>query len=199
MSRSASAVRPRGLNAVEQLHLDHAMQAARAKAGLPSAARLRLRSVARRKSRDARASTKPFSRSAGKTDSQPGPIGEYIEVVDVDPASQCCYAPVDLNDPYILTQIGLTPSEASPQFHQQMAYAVAMKTIEHFERALGRVALWAPREDPQVDGKETTTEYVAAAAHLSARAARQERLLQPGPQGAAARLFHRLGRPAPRG
>src|SRR5581483_10537629 len=77
---------------------------------------------------------------------QPGPVGEYIEVVDVDPASQCCYAPVDLNHPYILTRSGLTPSEASPQFHQQMVYAVAMKTIDFFEKALGRVALWAPRE-----------------------------------------------------
>src|SRR5262249_45266842 len=55
-------------------------------------------------------------------------------------------APVDLNHPYILTRSGLTPSEASPQFHQQMVYAVSMKTIEHFEKALGRVALWAPRE-----------------------------------------------------
>ncbi len=77
---------------------------------------------------------------------EPGPIGEYIEVIDVDPASRCCYAPVDLNHPYILTRSGLTPSEASPQFHQQMVYAVSMKTIEHFEKALGRVALWAPRE-----------------------------------------------------
>src|SRR6202012_3486353 len=77
---------------------------------------------------------------------KPGPIGEYIEVVDVDPASQCCYAPIDLNDPYLLTRSGLTPSEASPQFHQQMVYAVSMKTIEYFEKALGRVALWAPRE-----------------------------------------------------
>jgi hypothetical protein len=75
-----------------------------------------------------------------------GPIGEYVEVIDVDPASQCCYAPVDLNHPHILTRSGLTPSEANPQFHQQMVYAVAMKTIEYFEKALGRVALWAPRE-----------------------------------------------------
>jgi Subtilase family len=79
-------------------------------------------------------------------DLKQGPIGEYIEVIDVDPASQCCYAPVDLNHPHILTRSGLTPSEASPQFHQQMVYAVAMKTIEYFEKALGRVALWAPRE-----------------------------------------------------
>jgi hypothetical protein len=40
-----------------------------------------------------------------------------------------------------------------------MAYAVAMKTIDHFETALGRVALWAPREIRQ-KGKETTSEYV---------------------------------------
>lgn len=78
-------------------------------------------------------------------DLKPGPVGEYIEVVDVDPASACCYAPVDLNHPSILAQSGLSPSEALPQFHQQMAYGVAMKTIEHFEKALGRVALWAPR------------------------------------------------------
>jgi hypothetical protein len=74
----------------------------------------------------------------------PGPVGEYIEVVDVDPSSGMAYAPVDLNHPALLAQSGHAPSEASPQFHQQMVYAVAMKTIEHFERALGRVALWAP-------------------------------------------------------
>ncbi len=90
---------------------------------------------------------------------KPGPIGEYIEVIDIDPASQCCYAPVDLNNPYILTRSGLTPSEGNPQFHQQMVYAVAMKTIEYFEKALGRVAFWAPREIRE-PGKEMHTEYV---------------------------------------
>ena len=50
-----------------------------------------------------------------------------------------------LNDPNLLAQDGLRPSEGNPQFHQQMVYAVAMTTIGHFERALGRVALWAPR------------------------------------------------------
>ena len=33
----------------------------------------------------------------------------------------------------------------NPQFHRQMVYAVAMRTIQHFEEALGRVALWSPR------------------------------------------------------
>lgn len=76
---------------------------------------------------------------------QPGPIGEYIEVIDVDPASNRAYLPVDLNDPFLLAQDGLAPSESNPQFHQQMTYAVAMSTIRQFERALGRVALWSDR------------------------------------------------------
>ena len=63
---------------------------------------------------------------------KPGPIGEYVEVVDVDPASNACYAPVDLNHPTILHESGLAPSESNPQFHQQMAYAVAMRTIDRF-------------------------------------------------------------------
>jgi hypothetical protein len=78
-------------------------------------------------------------------DLAPGPVGEYLEVVDIDPATGVCYAPVDLNHPLPLSQSGLSPSESNPRFHQQMVYAVAMKTIEHFEYALGRVALWSPR------------------------------------------------------
>lgn len=75
----------------------------------------------------------------------PGPVGDYLEVVDIDPATGVAYAPIDLDLPYALSQGGYRPTEANPQFHQQMVYAVAMKTIEHFEKALGRVALWAPR------------------------------------------------------
>ena len=74
---------------------------------------------------------------------QPGPVGEYVEVVDVDPASGVAYEPVDLNDPFYLAQDGLAPSEGNPKFHQQMVYAVVMRTIETFESALGRRALWA--------------------------------------------------------
>lgn len=87
-------------------------------------------------------------------DLEPGPVGEYIEVVDIDPASGAAYVPVDLNDPSLLSSSGFAPSESNPQFHQQMVYAVAMKTIEHFETALGRVALWAPR------GRGASAEYV---------------------------------------
>jgi hypothetical protein len=76
----------------------------------------------------------------------PGPVGEYLEVVDYDPASGSVYAPVDLNHPYILAEQGLPPSDGDPQFHQQMVYAVTMKTITNFEYALGRLVMWAPRE-----------------------------------------------------
>ena len=76
---------------------------------------------------------------------RPGPVGEYLEVVDVDPGSDRIYEPVDLNDKRLLAQDGLAPSEGNPKFHQQMVYAVAMTTIRHFEQALGRSALWAPQ------------------------------------------------------
>ena len=74
-----------------------------------------------------------------------GPVDDYLEVVDVDPASDARYAPVDLNHPDLLAQDGLPPSEGNPRFHQQMVYAVARTTIRHFEEALGRRALWSPR------------------------------------------------------
>lgn len=72
-----------------------------------------------------------------------GPANEYVEVIDVDPASGLFYEPVNLNDPRLLAQNGLAPSEGRPQFHQQMVFAVAMRTIKAFERALGRPVLWA--------------------------------------------------------
>ncbi len=81
-------------------------------------------------------------------DLKPGPVGEYLEVVDIDPATDRIYAPVDLNARNLLLADGLKPSEGNPQFHQQMVYAVAMRTIEAFEGALGRRALWANGRHP---------------------------------------------------
>jgi hypothetical protein len=89
---------------------------------------------------------------------QPGPVGEYVEVIDHDPSSGAFYAPIDLNDNAIIAQDGLPPSESNPQFHQQMAYAVTMRTIRNFERALGRLALWSPHR-AQVRGR-WVEEYV---------------------------------------
>jgi hypothetical protein len=76
-----------------------------------------------------------------------GPVGEYIEVVDYDPSSNCFYEPVELGETFILAQDGLNPSESNPKFHQQMVYAVAMTTIKNFERALGRKIIWSPYLD----------------------------------------------------
>jgi hypothetical protein len=73
-----------------------------------------------------------------------GPVNEYFEVIDIDPASKQFYDAVDLNDKYLLAQNGLAPSEGNPQFHQQMVFAVGMKVVRLFERALGRKILWAP-------------------------------------------------------
>ena len=97
---------------------------------------------------------------------QPGPIGEYLEVIDHDPASQCSYPPIDLNHPHLLAQDGWVASEGDPRFHQQMTFAVAMNTIRHFELALGRSALWSPHlpRDPNtgevIRGTTPEDEYV---------------------------------------
>src|SRR6185295_12808967 len=64
----------------------------------------------------------------------------------------CFYAPVNLDHPEVLAQNGLAPSEGNPQFHQQMVYAVAMTTIDRFERALGRKAFWAGRWETSESG-----------------------------------------------
>jgi hypothetical protein len=85
---------------------------------------------------------------------QPGPSGEYLDVIDVDPGSACFYSPVDLNDSSILAQNGLAPSEGTPQFHQQMAYAVSRLTIDNFEHALGRKTLWRPVLNPKKGPKD---------------------------------------------
>src|SRR5262249_15206488 len=79
----------------------------------------------------------------------PGPVGEYVEVLDVDDKGRQLHPPVDLNRREILAQDGLTPSDGNPQFRQQMVYAVAMRTVRNFERALGRVVHWPPEGTSQ--------------------------------------------------
>src|SRR6266508_5713123 len=59
---------------------------------------------------------------------RPGPIGPRVEVIDYDGARACFYDAVNLDSPAILMQNGVDPSESDPRFHQQMVYAVAMKT-----------------------------------------------------------------------
>jgi uncharacterized protein YukJ len=82
----------------------------------------------------------------------PGPVvkwenyGDRLAVVDYDGASGCYYRPVNLDDPRVLMGAGLPPSESDPRFHQQMVYAVASETVEHFEAALGRRIHWRRAE-----------------------------------------------------
>lgn len=75
-------------------------------------------------------------------DTQPGPIGEYLEVLDYDPTRRCYYEPINLEQNYVLADYGLPLAEGDPRFHQQQVYAVIMSIIEQFEKALGRKLIW---------------------------------------------------------
>ncbi|MEM1052190.1 MAG: hypothetical protein AAGI28_08855 [Pseudomonadota bacterium] len=92
-----------------------------------------------------------------------GPDGEYLQIVDYDPSSECFYAPLDLDAPEVRYTDGLVPSAENPKFHQQMIYAVCMETIAVFEEVLGRRVLWSPRHVEKTEkqtkkGQETTKE-----------------------------------------
>src|SRR4051812_36048647 len=73
-----------------------------------------------------------------------GPHGRKVAVIDYDASNDCYYEAIDLDAAAVLGQNGLEPSETTPQFHQQMVYAVAMDTIRRFETALGREIHWRP-------------------------------------------------------
>lgn len=85
-------------------------------------------------------------------DTKPGPVGEYIEVVDYDPTKECFYEAIDLQHSYVLADHGFDPSEGDPRFHQQQVYAVCMSVIAQFEKALGRKIIWSRlvRQDNQL-------------------------------------------------
>src|SRR4030095_14632797 len=69
---------------------------------------------------------------------RPCPEGTRMEVIEYAGVNKCLYPGIDLDDPRVLMRGGLDPAEADPRFHQQMVYAVTMKTIENFDFALGR-------------------------------------------------------------
>jgi len=64
--------------------------------------------------------------------------GRQLHVIDYDATNKRYYKPINLNSTAALVEGGLEPSESDPRFHQQMVYAVAMQTIDIFEKALGR-------------------------------------------------------------
>ena len=68
---------------------------------------------------------------------------DRLEVVDYDAATDDYYLAIDLDDAKIAMQDGVEPSEAEPQFHQQMVYAVASSVLERFDRALGHTLRFA--------------------------------------------------------
>lgn len=72
----------------------------------------------------------------------PGPDGALVQVVDFDASRNAWYEPVDLDDPFVLAQDGIRPTETDPRAHQQIVYAVAMSVIERFERFMGRRFRW---------------------------------------------------------
>jgi hypothetical protein len=80
----------------------------------------------------------------------PGPTGRKVAVIDYDATNECYYMPVNLDDPMLLARGGVDPSESDPRFHQQMVYAVACRTIEMFEVALGRNIHWRRAGRPGV-------------------------------------------------
>lgn len=98
---------------------------------------------------------------------QPGPVGNYVQVIDYDATNGRYYTPVDLEDPYIMISNGLEPSEANPQFHQQMVYAIASQTIAHFESALGRKIKWDRSQKLRIfpHGMETANAYFDRSLH----------------------------------
>lgn len=72
---------------------------------------------------------------------KPGPSGKAFCVHDVDASGQE-YAPIDLEDPRLLLTDGIVPTPVSPQFRQQMVYAVASRVHHSFRVALGRQLDW---------------------------------------------------------
>lgn len=86
----------------------------------------------------------------------PGPLGEYVEIIDYDPTKDCYYLPINLDDSFVLADHGMEPSESDPRFHQQQVYAVVMSIISQFERALGRKVIWS-RMIEKKDQHDTTT------------------------------------------
>jgi len=93
-------------------------------------------------------------------DIKPGPKGEYLEVIDIDPPNNCWYEPVDIDNTHLLSQHGLSPSEGNPQFHQQFVYTIAMKIIEVFEDALGRKIIWRPNLPKDDKGRYKKQQYI---------------------------------------
>lgn len=63
---------------------------------------------------------------------------ERFIINDVDGSTGFQYESLALNDPAVMIGGGLDQSEGDPRFHQQMVHAVCSRTLDLFDRALGR-------------------------------------------------------------
>ena len=73
---------------------------------------------------------------------------EYLDIIDDAIEPVIGGTSPGLDHPHLLAQEGWAPSPGNLQFHEQMVYAVVSKTIESFERALGRPVLWSHQRVP---------------------------------------------------
>jgi hypothetical protein len=73
----------------------------------------------------------------------PGPTGYRVKVIDYDVSTDTLYVPADLGsdgDCYKLPSDDLLLTD--PRFHSQNVYAIVMRTLARFEKALGRRVPW---------------------------------------------------------
>ena len=70
-------------------------------------------------------------------DLEPGPVGHRVQVVDYDATTQTLYRPAGVR----AQAFGALDLE-DPGSHARNAYAVVMRTLHRFERALGRRVTW---------------------------------------------------------
>ena len=82
-------------------------------------------------------------------DLEPGPVDSALPSLTTTDDKRF-YPPVNLDDSAVLMRNGLDPSESDPRFHQQMVYAVASRTLENFDRALGRFISLGKRDFPRL-------------------------------------------------
>ena len=82
---------------------------------------------------------------------EPGPVGSLVEIFDLDQAADQLLPGIDLETRSALLGDGRPPALGDTGFHQQMTYAVGMRTWETFRTALGRDPAWGFR--PQPDGR----------------------------------------------
>jgi hypothetical protein len=71
-----------------------------------------------------------------------GPAGHRVHVIDYDTSTDRLLAPGLVDDADQFADVDPNTLVDNPYFHAQNVYAIAMATLSHFERALGRRVQW---------------------------------------------------------